>query len=296
MLRQLISRNKMVPISRFLSTTECIQNTKNWLTVKEAVEKKLGSVYNNDAVHGDDEIVPSSAVLWYAIAGGPGSGKSTLAKTVAEICQQKWKIPCIVLSLDGYLISRADLSKKLGLDEWGILEFLRRRGSPHTIDAERLCQDLFVASGKPQTPQNNWCNGVFADYSTANEINHVEPTKAFAFSFAMYSRKAPSDPIEHQIQFDPSVHKVVFVEGEFLLLGQNGMIPGYVTETESKRWKPLMDIFDSAWFVTCQNLQMDQPKDEETATVVEEEDGDWFDYDFEEHNCCFRPFHQIKHD
>ena len=63
------------------------------------------------------------------------------------------------------------------------------------------------------------------------------------------------------------------------------MIPGYVTETESKRWKPLMDIFDSTWFVTCQLEEPQQQTNDEENGILDtkNDDGDsWFDYDFEE--------------
>jgi len=73
------------------------------------------------------------------------------------------------------------------------------------------------------------------------------------FVFPGYRRTAPSDPIADQIHFDPSRHRVVFVEGEYLLLGKGGMVPGYATESESNRWRPLLDIFDSMWFISCQN-------------------------------------------
>ena len=270
------------------------------LAVKEAVEKQ-------EANRGDPS---SSCILWYGIAGGPGSGKSTLAKKVAEICQHKWKIPCLVISTDGYLYSRSDLSKKLGSDERGILDYLRRRGSPHTVDVEQLCNDLFLASGKPQPKQHDF-HGVFANYSGPQQMSHEpKPIQASRFAFPEYCRKVPSDPIPKQIQFDPSRHKVVFVEGEFLLLGAEGMIPGYVTDTESKRWKPLIDVFDYTWFLTCQPEQPQLPiNEEENAMSCQKDDDGWFDYEIEEQrkrrmryqtiqkrcNRYIRPIHRIRH-
>ena len=44
--------------------------------------------------------------------------------------------------------------------------------------------------------------------------------------------------------------RVVFVEGNYVLLGQGGMVPGYVTESKVERWRPLLKLFDTTWFVT----------------------------------------------
>ena len=44
-------------------------------------------------------------------------------------------------------------------------------------------------------------------------------------------------------------HRIVLVEGNYLLLGAGGMVPGYVTEDEAKRWSPLLPLFDARWFV-----------------------------------------------
>ena len=181
--------------------------------------------------------------------------------------------------MDGYLYSRSDLSSKLGLDPKGCIDYLRRRGSPHTIDAEKLCQDLVLASGKQ--PRNNPYTQFGSDTNESKSDNNNE---ASAFAFPDYRRTAPSDPLAEEIHYDPSYHTVVFVEGEYLLLGKGGMVPGYVTETESKRWKPLLEeVFDSTWFVTCQPpppppKQKQQQGDENAAAEAQ----GWYDYDFEE--------------
>ncbi len=218
---------------------------------------------------------------WCAIAGGPGSGKSTLAHRVSKICNERLGIPSIVVPMDGYLFSRRELSDKLELDSRGCIDYLRRRGTPHTIHVEKLVEDLVVASGRQ--PKTNNGDSVFGATFETIDDSKTSPSQPLPFQFPGYRRAAPSDPIPNQIQFDPSHHRVVFVEGEYLLLGKGGMVPGYVTETESKRWKPLLEIFDSTWFVTCQSDQNEMVGTEETQG--------WYDFDFEEQRRRRRRYH-----
>mmetsp|Transcript_7331 Transcript_7331/g.17924 ORF Transcript_7331/g.17924 Transcript_7331/m.17924 type:complete len:366 (-) Transcript_7331:482-1579(-) len=240
--------------------------------VKKEVEKelRLGQEIDKSRSNEDKQMrpIPGAKIWWCAIAGGPGCGKATLAKRVSEICNDRLGIPSIVVPMDGYLYSRLDLSKNFGLDQRGCTEYFRRRGAPHTINAEKFCEDLARASGKqPRTHVGFPFGGTIQD-SNESKRKSLQPSP---FVFPGYRRTAPSDPIADQIHFDPSRHRVVFVEGEYLLLGKGGMVPGYVTETQSNRWKPLLDIFDSMWFVSCQN-----ENDETTG-----EHG-CFNYDIEE--------------
>ena len=175
---------------------------------------------------------------WCALVGGPGTGKSVLAETLSRILAEKHEIPSVVVSMDGYRYRRSELWSMSVLDADAngagddfepynptFLDLLRRRGCPHTIDAETLCRNLATA-------RNMGPSGVFW--------------------FPSYDRTAPSDPKKHQIRLDASVHQAVIVVGEYLLLGKGGMVPGYVTEDEARRWKPLSHLFDTRWFVTCQ--------------------------------------------
>eukprot|EP00531_Pseudo-nitzschia_arenysensis_P015345 CAMPEP_0116144688 /NCGR_PEP_ID=MMETSP0329-20121206/16144_1 /TAXON_ID=697910 /ORGANISM="Pseudo-nitzschia arenysensis, Strain B593" /LENGTH=366 /DNA_ID=CAMNT_0003640145 /DNA_START=352 /DNA_END=1452 /DNA_ORIENTATION=- len=252
------------------------------LMVKKEVEKEqqFGQQIENSKEIGENQtkVILPNMTWWCAIAGGPGSGKSTLAHRVSEICNERLGIPSIVVPMDGYLFSRCELSGALKLDSRGCIDFLRRRGAPHTINVEKLVEDLAVASGKQPRIQND---SVFGAIFETTDDNKKSPSP---FVFPDYRRTAPSDPIPNKIQFDPSHHRVVFVEGEYLLLGKGGMVPGYVTETESKRWKPLIDIFDSTWFVTCQK------KSDDTNTTGEAQDW-WYDFDFEEQRRRRRLYH-----
>lgn len=246
--------------------------------VKEEVEKaqqlgqEIGSSENTTT-----QAKPGTKIWWCAIAGGPGCGKSTLAKMVSEICNEKLGIPSIVVPMDGYLYSRLELSTTLGLDQRGCIDYFRRRGAPHTINAEKVCEDLASASGRQPRTYSGFPFGATIEDTNKSKNGCSQPSP---FVFPGYRRTAPSDPIADQIHFDPSHHRVVFVEGEYLLLGKGGMVPGYVSETESNRWKPLLDIFDSMWFVSCQN------EDEKTT----DEHG-CFSYDFEEQRRRRKLYH-----
>ena len=223
--------------------------------VKKEVEKEqqqLGQEIDNSGSSEERQMRATSGakVWWCAIAGGPGCGKATLAKRVSEICNDRLGISSIVLPMDGYLYSRLDVSKNFGLDQRGCIEYFRRRGAPHTINAEKLCEDLARASGRRPRTYNGFPFGGTIEISNDGKNCSLQPSP---FVFPGYRRTAPSDPIADQIHFDPSRHRVVFVEGEYLLLGKGGMVPGYATESESNRWRPLLDIFDSMWFISCQN-------------------------------------------
>ena len=152
---------------------------------------------------------------WCAITGGPGAGKSTLAQAVSTVCTDTYDISSIVIPMDGYHYSKDELRR---LDPPEAIDYLPRRGAPHTFDAERFVTDL----------------------TAAKQTQHG--------AFPVYDRTV-SDPIENGVQLTPN-HRIVFIEGNYLLLGCGGMVPGYVTATEAARWSPLPALFDTTWFVT----------------------------------------------
>jgi len=139
------------------------------------------------------------------------------------------------------------------------LELLRRRGSPHTIDAEALGKDLWTARSMG-AGSTFWFPG----------CENNDPPRPFP------------DPSSNAIEYSPSQHQVLFMVGDYLLLGAGGMVPGYVTQDESNRWKflskqdpmvwdkPAQQLFDDTWFVTCQNLQQQN----QTANDDDDDDDD----------------------
>lgn len=162
-----------------------------------------------------------SEVRWICIAGGPGSGKSTLSEAVARCCLENYNMPSVVLPMDGFHYSKEELRR---LDPPDAASFLPRRGAPHTFDAEGLYTALIEAKrcGSAQLPT--------------------------------YSR-TKSDPVPGGAILEPA-HQLVFVEGNYLLLG--ALLGASASETqvlseaeadEAARWKPLLSLFDETWFV-----------------------------------------------
>ena len=120
---------------------------------------------------------------WVGIGGGPGSGKSTLAEAVAVRVNAKAPGSCVVLPMDGFHYSRAELKN---LDPPDAASYMPRRGAPWTFDAE-ACYEAFKAA------------------KAAGE--GVLPT---------YSREL-SDPVPDGVRLELS-HKLVLVEGNYLLM------------------------------------------------------------------------------
>ena len=134
--------------------------------------------------------------FWLGIAGAPGSGKSTLAEALSK------RIPgtSVVIPMDGYHFTRAEL------DEMPDPELAHlRRGAPFTFDSRRFVADLVRAreSGVGMFP--SFDHGV-------------------------------GDPVEGDIELNRDVHRLVIVEGNYLLLDEDP-------------WCRLRTLFDESWFL-----------------------------------------------
>lgn len=119
------------------------------------------------------------------VVGIPGSGKSTSTEIVADML---WDIGCKVIPFDGYHTPMKDL-----LQRPDALEAIYRRGAPDTFDAHRLCQDL-----------------------TQLRYGHEPIMRLPGFDHA----KGDPEPGLHE--FDRSQHKIVIVEGLYLLHDDHG--------------------------------------------------------------------------
>jgi len=189
-------------------------------TVRSAapVDANMGSTYDDlakRAAAAAAKLPNDGSQWWICVAGGPGAGKSTLSEAVAAKCNEMG-VPAVVLPMDGFHYSRAELRE---LDPPNAESYLPRRGAPWTFAAESLFEQLSIARSEK------------------------------ASSLPTYSREK-SDPVQGGVQLEPW-HRVVLVEGNYLLLGACGEVPGTeLTEAEAARWKPLLPLFDERWFVS----------------------------------------------
>ncbi|GAX29049.1 hypothetical protein FisN_7Hh359 [Fistulifera solaris] len=138
---------------------------------------------------------------WVGIAGGPGSGKSTCAREVALVLNSLQPNCCLVIPMDGYHCSQDTLLEQFGE------EGLRRKGAPFTFDTTALVQDL----------------------------RHAQEAKQRMY-FPDYSRET-SRPVPDAIAFDPHTHRIILVEGLYLL------------HTRDPAWAPLQEMWDERWWV-----------------------------------------------
>ena len=148
---------------------------------------RMAETYSSLATHLLNKLAerngPRAAPLWVGIAGGPGAGKSTLAAAVAERMNAAVAGSCVVLPMDGFHYTRAQLRL---LDPPDAATLLPRRGAPWTFDAEALYAALREAKRTGEA--------------------HL-PT---------YSREL-SDPVEGGARLQRS-HRCVLVEGNYLLM------------------------------------------------------------------------------
>lgn len=154
-----------------------------------APDASMAATYKTLADHLLSRGATVGAPHWVCIAGGPGSGKSTLGAAVAQLVnEQCGEERCVVLPMDGFHYSRAEL---MALEDQAGLErdtYLKRRGAPWTFDA-KLCYQSLSAAKK------------------AGEA--VLPT---------YSREK-SDPVPGGVELKRT-HSIVLVEGNYLLMNE----------------------------------------------------------------------------
>mmetsp|Transcript_66564 Transcript_66564/g.210690 ORF Transcript_66564/g.210690 Transcript_66564/m.210690 type:complete len:351 (-) Transcript_66564:259-1311(-) len=148
------------------------------------------------------------AIYMVGIAGVPGAGKST---TAVAVCREINRLHAagggggdlaVVVPMDGFHYYRRQLDAMNDP-----VEAHARRGAPFTFDAPRLLaclKDIRAARGEVRVPS----------------FDHAE-----------------GDPVEDAISVQ-SHHRVVLVEGNYLLLEEPG-------------WAQMRALFDEAWFVDC---------------------------------------------
>jgi pantothenate kinase len=109
--------------------------------------------------------------------------------------------------MDGYHYSHELLVEKYGK------EGLRRKGAPFTFDTTTLVHDLRQAKDSTES-----------------------------MFFPEYSREA-SRPVPNAIRFDPSAHRIILVEGLYLL------------HARDLAWAPLQELWDERWWVEVPSRQ-----------------------------------------
>jgi pantothenate kinase len=134
--------------------------------------------------------------FWLGIAGAPGSGKSTFSRTLLAELGEI----AMVVPMDGYHYSRAELDQMPDPEEAH-----KRRGAPFTFNAERFVQELADARTSGE--------GLFPSFDHGT-----------------------GDPVENDIRLIKGQHKLVVVEGNYLLL-------------DDEPWIRLRSVLDETWYL-----------------------------------------------
>lgn len=152
--------------------------------------------------------------LFVGIAGGPGSGKSTLAHAVSTAINSRMKVN--------------DACVVLPMDgfHYTRAELKAMGNSP---DNKWTYEELIARRGAPWTFDAEGCIKKFTEAR--------ENGKA---SLPIYSR-VKSDPVNDGVTLNEET-KIVLLEGNYLLAWSDA------------RWKPLENLLDEAWYISCESL------------------------------------------
>lgn len=173
--------------------------------IYDSLAKRILSPTSNIAM-------PPNAKLIIGLAGPPGAGKSTVANEVVKRINKLWPAKArsfdsenkpldvaTVLPMDGFHLYRSQLDAMEDPEEAHA-----RRGAPWTYDPKRL-------------------------FNCLKKLRNQGSVNAPSFDHGV------GDPIEDDIIVS-SQHKVVIVEGNYILLGEG-------------IWKDISSIFDEKWFI-----------------------------------------------
>ena len=168
--------------------------------------------------------------FWLGIAGAPGSGKSWLS----QLLRQSLGNLAVVVPMDGYHYYQWKLDQMPDPQEAH-----KRRGAPFTFDVERFVREL--------TRARICGEGLFPSFD-----------------------HGAGDPVENDIHLVKGQHKVIILEGNYLLLND-------------EPWNKIRTILDESWFLdvdidVCKERVrqrfLDTGRDEQTARFrVEYNDG-----------------------
>jgi len=136
--------------------------------------------------------LPPCAPFLVALAGMPGSGKSTTSQILSRLLHPD----CLVLPMDGFHTKLADLKARADSQD-----AVYRRGAPDTFDAGAL-------KGKLEEIRSGAARVKFPEFDHAR-----------------------GDPVDDALCYDREVHRIVLVEGLYLLHAEDG-------------WRGVSDLFD----------------------------------------------------
>ncbi|KAJ3674721.1 hypothetical protein LUZ60_005337 [Juncus effusus] len=187
----------------------CCQNQEASLLNCRSIDELYDSLAER-LLSASTKIQDSNSKYIVGLAGPPGAGKSTLAGEVVKRVNSLWtKMPlkdralnaeiATVLPMDGFHLYRSQLDATEDPKEAHA-----RRGAPWTFNPDLLfgCLQTLRKEGSAYAP--SFDHGV-------------------------------GDPIENDI-FVSSQHKIVIVEGNYLLL-------------EEETWNKIASLFDEKWFI-----------------------------------------------
>jgi len=162
-------------------------------------------------------------MFWLGIVGAPGSGKSTLSH---ELLQRLGNL-AIGVPMDGYHFYRSELDQMENPEEAH-----KRRGAPFTFNAKRFVAELAEAQRRGE--------GLFPSFD-----------------------HGLGDPVENEIRLIKGQHRVVIVEGNYLLM-------------EDQPWNQIRSLLDESWFLSVDiDLCMERVRARFLATGRDEPTADF---------------------
>uniref|UniRef100_A0ACD5ZTQ5 Uncharacterized protein n=1 Tax=Avena sativa TaxID=4498 RepID=A0ACD5ZTQ5_AVESA len=172
--------------------------------VYDALAERLLSVLKN-VDHLDSKYI-------VGLAGPPGAGKSTVASEVVRRVNTRWSQK---RAKDSSLNSNEDIATMLPMDGFHLYR--------SQLDAMEDPKEAHARRGAPWT------------FSPSLFLQCLQALKKEGSVYAPSFDHGVGDPVENDI-FVKAEHKIVIVEGNYLLLEEN-------------IWREIRDLFDEKWFI-----------------------------------------------